>query len=191
MPISVKSRNKRERLYENAASENLSADPVTKRIRAGCLKIGQGFTVQQRAPSTFFPNLLPMSAFDEKTFHRKFEESFGFLDASEFPPIDWAERKQIEMLFPAYRRMQLKFDSEGGQRSKAVEIDNFSLKTPDGTADLFVNTKLIIEGSVDLKKQGSRDAPSSELMAQERQRSSRRFHRVASQDFQTTSTSII
>jgi hypothetical protein len=79
--------------------------------------------------------------YDEKTFHRDFEHSFGFLCASDLPPIDWACRKELELLLPAYRRNQLAFDAKGAQRSKAVEIDGFGLKTPDGTRDLLVNTK--------------------------------------------------
>jgi ATP-binding cassette, subfamily F, member 3 len=55
------------------------------------------------------------------------------------------DRAQIESLFPFYRREQLRFDGQGKQRSKNVEIDNFNLKSPDGTLDLFVNTKLHVE----------------------------------------------
>jgi hypothetical protein len=74
-----------------------------------------------------------MTTYSEKTFHLDFEKSHGYLTPDQFPPIDWSDKKQIEMLFPAYRREQLRFDAMGGQRSKAVEIDGFNLKTPDGT----------------------------------------------------------
>jgi len=59
--------------------------------------------------------------------------------------IDWAKRSDFEATFPAYRREQIRMDNAGIPRSKMVEIKNFSLKNPFGTADIFVNTKLNIE----------------------------------------------
>jgi hypothetical protein len=44
------------------------------------------------------------TTYDPKTFNRKFEETYGPLDAAAFPPIDWSDRKQLEMLFPSYKR---------------------------------------------------------------------------------------
>lgn len=58
-------------------------------------------------------------------------------------PIDWTKRAEFEALFPAYRREQIRLDQGGIPRSNIIEI-KFSLKNPYGTADLFVNTKLII-----------------------------------------------
>lgn len=87
-----------------------------------------------------------MATYSEKTFNLDFELTFGDLVASQFPPIDWAVKAQVEMLFPAYRREQLKLDAAKGQRSKLIEIEGFKLRTPDNSHDLFVNTKLLIEG---------------------------------------------
>ncbi len=39
----------------------------------------------------------------------------------------------------------MKKDAANEQRSKVIEIEGFSLKSPDGTQDLLVNTKLFIE----------------------------------------------
>lgn len=57
--------------------------------------------------------------------------------------IDWAVRSDFETLFPAYRREQIKMDNAGIPRSKVVDI-KFSLKTPFGNGDIFVNTRLSI-----------------------------------------------
>jgi ATP-binding cassette subfamily F protein 3 len=87
--------------------------------------------------------------YQEKTFHRKFESSFGNLTPDKFPPIDYADREQLEMLFPLYRREYLKLEKAGKAKklTKSVEIDYFSLKTPNKSHDIFKDTKLIIESN--------------------------------------------
>ncbi|KAJ3129106.1 hypothetical protein HK100_008820 [Physocladia obscura] len=83
----------------------------------------------------------------ELTFHRKFEESAGFLKHTEFPNIDWRKKADIEQLFPLYRREQLKFDNANEQRSKVIDIMKFTLKSPGGAEVLFDNAKLFVEGN--------------------------------------------
>jgi ATP-binding cassette subfamily F protein 3 len=83
--------------------------------------------------------------YDEKTFHRNFEQSHGYLTPEQFPPIDWAEKKQLEMLFPAYKREQLAVAARREKISKIVDIGAFDLKTPDRRDDLFVGARLYIE----------------------------------------------
>ena len=85
------------------------------------------------------------TTYDEKTFHRKFETSHGYLTADQFPPIDWAEQSQMEMLFPLYRREQIAMEKRGEKLSKMVDIGSFNLKTPDRRDDLFVQASLEIE----------------------------------------------
>ncbi|KAJ3077812.1 hypothetical protein HK102_004949 [Quaeritorhiza haematococci] len=88
------------------------------------------------------------TTFSEKTFHRNFEKTYGFLTPDQLPPIDWTVKSQLEMLFPSYKREQLAMDARGEQRSKMIEIKNFSLKTPLTENDfLFQDAKLIIEGA--------------------------------------------
>ncbi|KAJ3295969.1 hypothetical protein HDU79_007761 [Rhizoclosmatium sp. JEL0117] len=83
----------------------------------------------------------------DATFHRKFEETAGFLKPTEFPEIDWRVKTQIEELFPLYKREQLKADAKGETRSKVIDIKSFTLKSPNGTDILFDNTKLYVEGN--------------------------------------------
>eukprot|EP00474_Spongospora_subterranea_P008653 CRZ09111.1 hypothetical protein [Spongospora subterranea] len=83
--------------------------------------------------------------YDAKTFHRKFEESCGYLTVDQFPPIDFAEKGQIEMLFPVYRREQLAAAAKKIKLSKLIDIPAFDLRTPDNCADLFKNARLEIE----------------------------------------------
>jgi ATP-binding cassette subfamily F protein 3 len=59
--------------------------------------------------------------------------------------IDWANRSDFEATFPAFRREQIKMDNSGVVRSKIVEIKGFSLRNPYNTADIFLNTKLIMQ----------------------------------------------
>ncbi|XXQ31411.1 ABC transporter domain-containing protein [Plasmodiophora brassicae] len=84
------------------------------------------------------------TTYSAKTFHRKFEESYGFLKAEDFPPINWADKEQIEMLFPAYRREQLAAAKARIKLNKNVDVV-FNLRTPDNSEDLFVNARLVIE----------------------------------------------
>jgi ATPase subunit of ABC transporter with duplicated ATPase domains len=90
---------------------------------------------------------MPSATAENSTFHRNFESKAGYIQPQDFPVINWEKREDIELLLPFYRREQLRFDGEKKQRSKAVEIEGFNLKTPDGTSDLFVNTKLHVEAS--------------------------------------------
>lgn len=84
--------------------------------------------------------------FNEKTFHRKFEETFGWLKPEQFPPVDWADKKQLEMLFPSYKRELLALDrSQLKNKGRAIEIEDFHLKTPDNSRYLFEKTTLKIE----------------------------------------------
>ncbi|KAJ3201667.1 hypothetical protein HDU83_007483 [Entophlyctis luteolus] len=87
------------------------------------------------------------SKLSDATFHRKFEETAGFLSHSEFPPLDWRKKDDIEQLFPLYRREQLKFDNANEQRSKVIDIAKFTLKSPGGAEVLFDNAKLFVEGN--------------------------------------------
>ena len=64
-----------------------------------------------------------------------------------YPVIDWTKKDEIETLFPSYRREQLRMDAEGKPRSKAIEIVGFSLRNPNNTADIFVNTNLTLEAN--------------------------------------------
>ncbi|KAJ3018444.1 UNVERIFIED_CONTAM: hypothetical protein HDU68_011152 [Siphonaria sp. JEL0065] len=83
----------------------------------------------------------------ELSFHRKFEETAGWLKPEEFPVIDWRSKKEIEQLFPLFKREQLKFDAGNEQRSKVIDIQKFTLKSPNGTDVLFDNAKLFVEGN--------------------------------------------
>ncbi|KAI8842032.1 P-loop containing nucleoside triphosphate hydrolase protein [Chytriomyces cf. hyalinus JEL632] len=85
------------------------------------------------------------TASSELSFHRKFEETAGWLQPEEFPVIDWRQKKEIELLFPKYRREQLKFDNNNEQRSKVIDINKFTLKSPNNVDILFDNTKLFLE----------------------------------------------
>jgi len=58
-------------------------------------------------------------------------------------PIDWTKRADFEATFPAYKKEQLRMDTMGIARSNIIDL-KFSLKNPYGTADLFLNTKLVI-----------------------------------------------
>jgi len=60
-------------------------------------------------------------------------------------PIDWTKRAEFEALFPAYKREQIRMDRCGEARSPLVDIKGFSLKNPYGTADIFLNTRLILQ----------------------------------------------
>lgn len=85
-----------------------------------------------------------MSTYNEKTFHRNFESTYGYLTPDQFPPIDWAEREQIEMLFPFYRREQLALEKQKIKYTKGVDII-FDLKTPNNSEWLFKDATLNIE----------------------------------------------
>ncbi|KAJ3077083.1 hypothetical protein HDU98_008515 [Podochytrium sp. JEL0797] len=86
------------------------------------------------------------TGYSELKFHRKFEETAGFLDPKEFPTIDWRKKNELEMLFPLFKREQLKYDATGEPRSKVIDL-KFTLKSPNQTDVLFDNTKLSIEGN--------------------------------------------
>ena len=66
---------------------------------------------------------------------------------SKYPSIDWTSKAAIESLFPPFRREQLRMDAEGKARSKAIDISGFSLRNPNNTADIFVNTSLTLEAN--------------------------------------------
>jgi ABC-type transport system involved in cytochrome bd biosynthesis fused ATPase/permease subunit len=89
-----------------------------------------------------------VESYDPKTFHRDFEKTFGYLKPSQFPPIDWADMKQLQMLFPAYKREALAMtEKELKAASGTIEVDNFSLRTPTNDADIFLPCRLVIEKS--------------------------------------------
>jgi len=85
--------------------------------------------------------------FSERTFHRDFEASFGNLKAEQFPPIDWASKTELEMLFPFHKREFLKLDKKAraAVSSETVTIRNFEMWTPTKTECCFKDTSLIIE----------------------------------------------
>jgi len=77
-----------------------------------------------------------------------FEKTYGPLSYEQLPEIDWTERKQIELLFPKYKREALKLEyARSKNTSKAVNIEPFTMKTLYGERTLFNKTKLIIESS--------------------------------------------
>lgn len=78
-------------------------------------------------------------------------------------PIDWTKRADFEALFPAYKREQIRMDTTGVPRTNVVEIKGFSLKNPYGTADLFVNTKLILQPNKRCAVYGYAFSPFSQL----------------------------
>lgn len=84
-------------------------------------------------------------SYDPKTFHRNYEDSYGYLKAEELPPIDFAVKEQIEMLFPSYKRQQLAAAANKIKLTKLVDVPVFSLRTPDNSEDLFKNARLEIE----------------------------------------------
>eukprot|EP01127_Copromyxa_protea_P003308 TRINITY_DN13138_c0_g1_i1.p1 TRINITY_DN13138_c0_g1~~TRINITY_DN13138_c0_g1_i1.p1 ORF type:complete len:777 (-),score=221.54 TRINITY_DN13138_c0_g1_i1:79-2409(-) len=60
-------------------------------------------------------------------------------------PIDWTKRTEFEQAtFPAYKKEQIRMDTTGIARSNLVDL-KFSLKNPYGSADLFLNTRLIMQ----------------------------------------------
>lgn len=83
--------------------------------------------------------------YSERTFHRRFEESFGDLNVAQFPPIDWANKTELQMLFPFHKREWLKLDKKAQAENCAVTITDFELWTPTKTECLFKDTKLVIE----------------------------------------------
>ena len=77
--------------------------------------------------------------FSKKTFHRKFEENdYGFIAPSDFPEIDWAEIKDIEKLFPLWKRELLAMSASDARDTRQVKIEDFTLYTPYGDACLFI-----------------------------------------------------
>jgi ATP-binding cassette, subfamily F, member 3 len=78
------------------------------------------------------------------TFHRNYEKTYGYLTPEDFPVIDWAEKEQVEMLFPAYQRALLARGGKAGAMSQSIEV-SLNLKTPFQDRDLFVNAVLMIE----------------------------------------------
>jgi len=77
---------------------------------------------------------------------KDFENTYGFLTPEMIPNIDWADRASLEALFPDYMIESLKLSKAGGpQISKHIDIRDFSLRTPTNTADIFKDTKLVIE----------------------------------------------
>lgn len=83
---------------------------------------------------------------EPKGFHRNYEKAFGHLKPEQFPSINWADRLEMELLFPTFKREQLKIErTKGPAPSKHVEINDFSLQTPTKDKDLFKNTTLTIE----------------------------------------------
>lgn len=86
----------------------------------------------------------PTDTYHERTFHRKFEATYGYLTPDQFPPIDYSDRNQIEMLFPAYRRFQLVEEKSKKKVERGVDL-YFNLKTPDNSRPLFSNCRLLIE----------------------------------------------
>jgi ATP-binding cassette subfamily F protein 3 len=89
--------------------------------------------------------MAPPQTYSSKTFHKDYENTYGYLKPEQFPPIDWADKAQLEMLFPQYKIEALAVSKMAGQLSKQVEIRDFSLRTPNNSADIFKDTKLIIE----------------------------------------------
>jgi len=67
--------------------------------------------------------------------------------ATETAPIDWSNKENIETLFPAYRKEQIRMDKKSEPRSKVIQIESFSLKSPFGDKELFVDTKIAIEAN--------------------------------------------
>ena len=93
------------------------------------------------------PNLdYDKATFNKKTFHRKFDTKAGWVVPSDFPAINWAEKEQLEMLFPRYMRELLALPPKmRGASNQPIDIDPFDLRTPNNDRDLFKNAKLYIE----------------------------------------------
>jgi ATP-binding cassette subfamily F protein 3 len=86
--------------------------------------------------------------FSDRTFHRKYEESFGNLTADQFPPIDWASKTELEMLFPLYKREYLKLGKKAHLvAAGTISLRDFELWTPTKTEQLFKETTLTIENN--------------------------------------------
>jgi len=83
-----------------------------------------------------------------KGFNRDFEKTFGFLKPSQMPSvIDWANRQHLYLCFPQYKREQIKHaETNGAPKDKKVDL-MLDLMTPTKDKDIFVNTKLSIDGS--------------------------------------------
>lgn len=56
-------------------------------------------------------------------------------------PIDWSSKDSMATTFPQFKQKQLENEKKGIQMVRNVEIDNFSLKSPYGDKDIFVDTK--------------------------------------------------
>lgn len=83
--------------------------------------------------------------YSERTFHRKYENTFGPLTPEQFPPIDWANQEEIQMLFPLSKREWLKLTKKERMVAETITIKDFELWTPTKSECCFENTKLVIE----------------------------------------------
>jgi hypothetical protein len=78
----------------------------------------------------------------------QFEKHVGPMTIEHLPEIDWTKKTDIEKLFPKYKREMLRLEAARTKNiSKAVNIEDFNMKTLYGDGILFENTKLIIENS--------------------------------------------
>jgi len=85
--------------------------------------------------------------YSDRTFHRNYEATFGPLTADQFPPVDWADQKELQMLFPFTKREFLKLSQKEQNQAAAetVTIKNFDLWTPTKSEHLLDNTTLTLE----------------------------------------------